>query len=175
MEKLNIDMLYHIVQFLDNKKCICHNCEFDNLILCSKYYLKTLKPFVDYAKPFTSEKYKQLIFDCNTQHLCPRHFANFTQNEIKAFEKIYDDFKEPITISTFIHMKTSQEMHAFIRKLNRVCNMFIFTYSFGLRGSFGCCGGKGKKFIKRRRYEENDFSYDGNSRNRFSPENYIQL
>lgn len=175
MEKLNEGILFHIVQFLDNKKCTCHNCEFDNLILCSKYYLKTLKQFVDYAKPFTSEKYKHLLFDYNKKYLCPRHFANFTQKEIMAFEKIYDHFKEPTTISTFIHMKTSQEMNVFVRKLNRVCNMFIFTYSFGLRGSFGCCGGKGKKFVKRRRYEENDFSYDGDSSNRFSPDDYLQL
>jgi len=191
MEKLNIDILHHIVKFLDNKKCVCHNCEFDNLILCSKYYLETLKQFVDYAKPFTSEKYKQLLFNYNKRYLCPRHFANFTQKEIMAFEKIHDDFKEPTTISTFIHMETTAEMDAFIKKLDMgynvltkeyIHNMFIFTYSSSRRGVVftgsrydACCGGIGHKFIKRRRYEENDFSYDGNSLNEFLPEDYLQL
>ena len=152
MKKLNEDILSHMVEFLDNKKCICHNCEFNNLILCSKYYLKTLKQFVHYTKPFTSEKYKSLLYEYNKMYLCPKHFANFTQKEIMAFEKIHDKFKHPTTKYTFMHMETVQEMSAFIKKLDMVCNMFIFTYYDDGRGS--CCSGTGQKFIKRG-YEEN--------------------
>lgn len=179
MEKLNESILYHIVKFLDKEKCICHNCEVDNLILCSKYYLKTLKKFINYTKPFNSKKYKCLLYTYHKMYICPKHFVNFTQKEIMIFEEIYDIFKKPTTISTFIHRETTEEMNTFIRKLSMVCNMFIFTYSFSGNHRRGCCGGKGQKFIKRRRYEQkekkNDFSYDSYSKNKFSPEYYLQI
>ena len=104
MNKLNIGTLSHIVGFLNNEKCICYNCEFENLILCNKYYLKTLKPFVNYTKPFNSKKYESLFFDYKKEHLCPKHFMNFTQEEIKAFEQIYDELKNYKTIHSFIHI-----------------------------------------------------------------------
>ena len=176
MEKLNEGILYHIVKFLDKEKCICHNCEIDNLILCSKYYLKTLKKFINYTKPFTSKKYTCLLYNYHKRYLCPKHFANFTQKEINVFEDIYGKlYKTHTKISTFIHMQTVEEMNDFMKKLNMVCNMFIFTYSFCIGRRVGCCGGKGQKFVKRRRYEENDFSYDGYSKNKFLPEDYLQI